>query len=296
MDDKNQTKKSFYDKWVSGAKYQSNGVNSFDKDTLNWILTRNGFRDLEELSIFLGRFPTLLDAGCGNGRILKLFAELTDPTQSLIGIDLAAAEIATENLQQHSNATVRTADLTDYLTLVQLPRSDFIYCQEVLHHTSNPLLSFENLVKILNPGGEIAIYVYKEKAPIREHTDDFVRSLISEMSHEEAITYMKDFSNFGRVLSDVDVVIEVPEVRLLGIPAGAYPIQRLLYHFFVKCYWNPELSQSENDMINFDWYHPSLCSRHTVEEVQNWFEMNELEIVHSYVDEYGITMRGKKRL
>ena len=62
----------------------------------------------------------------------------------------------------------------------------------------------------------------------------------------------------------------------------------------MKCYWNEELSFENNTMINFDWYHPSLCSRHTVEEVRDWFSENNLEVVHEYVDEYGITMRGKK--
>ena len=47
-------------------------------------------------------------------------------------------------------------------------------------------------------------------------------------------------------------------------------------------------------MINYDWYHPSLCSRHTVEEVHSWFFSNDIQIIHSREDDYGITVRGKK--
>ncbi len=35
-----------------------------------------------------------------------------------------------------------------------------------------------------------------------------------------------------------------------------------------------------------------ICSRHTLEEVLGWFESAQLEVVHSYVDFYGNTVRG----
>jgi hypothetical protein len=62
----------------------------------------------------------------------------------------------------------------------------------------------------------------------------------------------------------------------------------------MKCYWNDELSFRENAVINYDWYHPQDCSRHTMEEVKNWFIDKNLEITHSYEDFYGITMHGIK--
>jgi hypothetical protein len=79
---------------------------------------------------------------------------------------------------------------------------------------------------------------------------------------------------------------------VLGIEAGEYDVQRLIYHFFLKCFWNPDLEFEANAAINYDWYHPQLCSRHTVEEVRSWFDAAELTVVHSLVDHYGITMRG----
>lgn len=62
----------------------------------------------------------------------------------------------------------------------------------------------------------------------------------------------------------------------------------------MECYWNADLISNDNNMINYDCYHPSLCSRHTNEEVRGWFDANNLKIVHEYEDEYGITMRGVK--
>jgi SAM-dependent methyltransferase len=293
MKNSDQTKYSFGEKWKSSAKYQSGGLNAFDSDTIRWIHTRNGFSGIEKFASYLGQYNSILDAGCGNGRILGLLHDVLSKEHNLIGVDLAAADVAKINVGS-KGIQIFQGDLTDKRTLEQIPQPDFIYCQEVLHHTSDPLGSFSNLSELLAPGGEIAIYVYKKKAPVREFTDDFVRTLISDMSHDEAMELTKDFAEFGKALSNVNVSVEVPDLRLLGIEAGSYPIQRLLYHFFVKCYWNPELSDEDNNMINFDWYHPSLCSRHTLEEVLDWFSTNKLEVVHSYVDEYGITVRGKK--
>ena len=293
--DDEQTKYSFGEKWRSSADFHTGGLAAFDSDTINWVVTRNGFGTVERFAEYLDQFNSILDAGCGNGRILGLFCDLLGDNHQYFGVDLAAAEVARKNLES-KGVKVFEGDLTNSSTLDPIPRPEFIYCQEVLHHTSDPALSFKNLVDLLASGGEIAIYVYKQKAPVREFTDDYVRSLISDMSHDEAMELTRDFAEFGKALSNVNASVEVPDLRLLGIEAGSYPIQRLLYHFFVKCYWNPELSDEDNNMINFDWYHPSLCSRHTLEEVLDWFSINELEVVHSYVDEYGITVRGKKAL
>jgi SAM-dependent methyltransferase len=289
-----QTRNSFFGKWNSISNYQIEGPDSFDSDTLGWIVRRNGFLSLEDFAQHLAKFPVILDAGCGNGRILKLMRHIGSLEQKYFGIDFASWKTAKSNLINFENVAVHEGDLTSFSTLRDVCAPDFIYCQEVLHHTSDPALSFGNLAKLLNTGGEIAIYVYKQKAPIREFTDDFVRSKIEFMSHDEAADLTRDFAEFGRALSELNVKVYVPNLRLLEIPAGTYDVQRLFYHFFLKCYWNSELSDEVNNMTNFDWYHPSLCSRHTVEEVRDWFSENNLEVVHEYVDEYGITMRGKK--
>jgi SAM-dependent methyltransferase len=295
VDDVKQTEYSFGEKWRMSADFQSGGLESFDAETLSWILRRNGFSSPEELQTFLDAHQIILDAGCGNGRILGLFADLVAAETRLYGIDLAAGEVARRNIGSKVEQ-IFDGDLTEPTSLLQIPSPDFIYCQEVLHHTSDPARAFKNLAQILSPGGEIAIYVYKRKAPVREFTDDHVRRLIEDSDYAQAMDLASDFTRLGKVLTELDIEFDVPEVRCLEIPAGRYTVQRFLYHFFAKCYWNPELSTEHNDMINFDWYHPSICSRHTPDEVNGWFESNNLSVVHQYVDEYGITVRGKKPL
>lgn len=293
MKDSSQTRSSFEHKWNSFHDYQTGGSSSFDEDTLNWIVTRNGFQSLDQLAQYLKKYKVILDAGCGNGRILKLLSELVDSSQNLHGFDYATADVAKKNLGKLAKSVV-PGDLMDPASLKDLENPDFIYCQEVLHHTSDPARAFRNLVDILKPSGEIAIYVYKEKAPIREFTDDYVRNIIESMDPDEAMDLTNDFAQFGKALSALNVQVETPGIRVLGIPAGKYDVQRLFYNFFLKCYWNSELGPKENNMVNFDWYHPSECSRHTLEEVRSWYTDNNLEVIHECVDEYGITMRGIK--
>lgn len=293
MNKTSQTRYSFAEKWSASAEFQTGGEKGFDSDTLGWIVSRNGFSSLADFGTHLSRFRTILDAGCGNGRILGLIADVVNSETSLIGLDFAAAEIARKNLGNRVKE-IFAVDLMDASSLSVIPRPDFIYCQEVLHHTSNPERSFLNLVDILLPGGEIAIYVYKKKSPVREFTDDFVRERIKSLDSTEAMRQASQFAQLGKVLSELDVEFDVAAVEALEIPAGRYTIQRFLYNFFAKCYWNPELSVEHNNMINFDWYHPSLCSRHTLVEVHGWFKSADLTVIHSHVDEYGITMRGVK--
>ena len=82
---------------------------------------------------------------------------------------------------------------------------------------------------------------------------------------------------------------------MLGIEPGEYDVQRLLYHFFLKCFWNGDLDTEANAAINFDWYHPQLSSRHTVEECRAWFARANLNVTWEHVDHYGITMRASRR-
>ena len=64
---------------------------------------------------------------------------------------------------------------------------DFIYSDQVLHHTKNTGTSFKYLTKFLKNNGHISIYVYKKKAPIREYVDDFVRKITTSMTVNECL-------------------------------------------------------------------------------------------------------------
>jgi len=289
----NQTLTSFRDKWEQNRQLAFTETLREGSDIYNWILTRNGFTDAGKFSQWLAGRKRILDAGCGNGRVTALLHKFAPLSAEVMGIDLTAAEVARENLKPLDRVHVEQHDLLGELE--GLGQFDLIYCQEVLHHTADPRGAFLNVCGRLAPGGEIAIYVYKVKAPIREYADDFIRDRISELSYDDALAAMKEVTELGRALSELNGKVTVPEVKVLGIEGGEYDIQRFIYHFFLKCFWNPSLSFDENAAINYDWYHPQLCTRHTLEEVEEWFAAAGLDVVHRCVDHYGITVRGIKR-
>jgi SAM-dependent methyltransferase len=293
MDTKNQTTQSFSDKWHNNRQLAFDETLREGSDILNWILIRNGLGTVPKLESWLAGRERILDAGCGNGRVTALLRRHAPEEAQVVGIDLTAAHIAAQNLGGARNVHFQQQDLLGDLS--GLGKFDLIYCQEVLHHTADPAGAFLNLSRSLAPGGEIAIYVYKIKAPLREFCDDLVRSRISNLPYQEAMAAMNAMTELGRALAEVKANVTVPDVDVLGIEAGTYDVQRFIYHFFAKCFWNPDMDFESNAAINFDWYHPQLCTRHTLEEVEGWFEQAQLSIVHRCVDHYGITVRGVSR-
>jgi SAM-dependent methyltransferase len=290
MTDKQQTAKSFSEKWHNNQQLAFVQTLTKGSDIQRWILERNGLGDVDGLTRWLSGRDRVLDAGCGNGRVTALLRSFAPDTTEVVGIDLTAADVAAENLAGAPNMHFETRDLLGDLS--GLGTFDLVYCQEVLHHTADPRAAFLNVATLLSPTGEMAIYVYKLKAPVREFTDDLVRERISELPYEQAMAAMRQIAELGRALSDLKVDVTVPDVEVLDIEAGTYDVQRLIYHFFGKFFWNDELDFEGNAAINYDWYHPQLATRHTLGEVEGWFDAAGLSITHRHVDPYGITVRG----
>ena len=289
---KNNTAQSFSDKWHKNTALAFENTLNPVSETFKWITERNGFKDENELRKYLSSKKRILDAGCGNGRVTALLRTYSDPkTTQIVGIDLTAADVAEKNLAEYKNVKFYSKNLLDNLT--SLGKFDFIYCQEVLHHTGNPRKGFDNLIELLEPGGEIAIYVYKQKAPAREFVDDYIREKIVGMDYETAMKHCRQITELGKALTDQNIKLKIPEVDLLQIKGGEYDLQRFIYHFFAKIFWNYEYNFEENAVINYDWYHPQDCTRHTIEEVKKWFNQNGLKINYEYTDFYGITVKGE---
>jgi SAM-dependent methyltransferase len=289
-----KTKKTLKDKWVNNPDLAFDMTLKEDSEIFKWILNRNGFKDGKSFSQYLKGKKRILDAGCGNGRVTALLRKYAPKDTEIIGIDVAPIAIAQKNLKKRlldHNVKFFKKDLLG--NLKDFGKFDFIYCQEVLHHTANPQKSFHNLGALLEKGGEIAIYVYKKKAPVREFVDDFIREKISKLSYKEAMKVCEEITNLGKSLFAQKAEVKVPKVDILEIQAGEYDFQRFIYHHFMKCFWNPELSFKGNVAINFDWYHPQICERYIPEEIRDWFKKEKLKINHEFVDHYGITMKGK---
>jgi SAM-dependent methyltransferase len=284
------TAKTFADKWSRNPELALEVTLDESSEIAQWILSRNGWGSGADLASYLSNRRRILDAGCGNGRVTALLQKHAPADSEIVGVDLTAAEVARENLAALPNVTVHEGDLLGDLT--GLGSFDFIYCQEVLQHTPDPKGGVANLASRLEPGGELAIYVYGTKPPVREFTDEYLRERVSELGYEEAMEVSRKIAELGRALQEIDGTVRVPAIEELGIEAGEYDVQRLIYYFFIKCFWNDELDAEGNAVVNYDWYHPQISTTHTPEEVRGWFADAGLEVVQEHTDHYGITMRG----
>ena len=138
-------------------------------------------------------------------------------------------------------------------------------------------------------------YVYAKKAAIREFTDDHVRHSLSNLTDEQAWEALLPLTRLGAALGQLGVEIDVPEdIPYLGIRKGKQDLQRFFYWNVMKLYYRPEFSEAECNHVNFDWFRPLNCHRHTVEEVRGWCDQLQLAIEHLDVQESGITVVSRK--
>ena len=283
-----ETEQAFSSKWKRAPNFGHEDESR--RFYVNWYLERYKFGSIEALGNFLMPHNRILDAGTGNGRDTRLFAD--NSSANVFGIDISEAiDSAYDHLKAYPNIHLIQADLTN----LPFPKGffDFISCDQVLHHTRNTEESFQKLTNWLNAGGHLSIYVYRKKAPIRELADDYLRNVTAEMSEEEAWELSEQLTDLGRNLSDLNVSVTVPDIPALGVRAGTYNIQRFIYWHMLKCYWNSSLQYDDSVITNFDWYRPRYAHRHSAGEVRKWFADAGLEIITFDECDAGISVRGR---
>jgi ubiquinone/menaquinone biosynthesis C-methylase UbiE len=108
-----------------------------------------------------GNVYSILEAGCGTGNVAIAIAQLFPETR-VVGIDVTeeSLRIAKESAAKLGlkNIEFRYSNLLEYDA--ELGTFDFIHCQGVIHHLSDPRQGLENLYKYLNPGRHAYIWVY----------------------------------------------------------------------------------------------------------------------------------------
>jgi SAM-dependent methyltransferase/uncharacterized protein YbaR (Trm112 family) len=284
-----ETFESFSAKWerVSSAE-----IAQRYRQQHQWYVERYGFGDEEGLAAFLAGKRRVLEAGTGTGGDAARFARLSEA--QVVGIDLSAAiDVAQSEFGGPSNLDFVQADLLR--PPFRKGEFDFISSDQVIHHTPDAPRAFATIAERLAPGGHLAVYVYKVKAPLRELADDWIRGRSTRMSPEDCLELSRDITEFGRALSRTGARVTLERgVPLLGIEAGEHDVQRLVYWTFMKCFWNEDFSENLNALVNFDWYHPPFASRHTPDEVRSWCAEAGLDIEHLDVSDSGISVLARR--
>lgn len=271
-----QVQESFGEKWTKTTF--ANNDSEFEKNLKPIYLEMMGLKETD-LDIFNNK--TILEVGIGSGSSSRLWCK---QSKEFHGVDISKAVYAvSDNLKNfYQNSILSQADIN------HLPYDDesfdVIVSNGVFHHTPNTKESLKNSLKKLKVGGFCIFYIYKIKSPIREFSDDYIRSKISHLSYDEAYEKIKTLTNFGKSLSEKNSDIIIPsDIDFLGIKKGTYNLQRFFYDYFFKCFWNEDWGYDYSNLVNIDWYHPKYCWRHTKEEIILW--CNEMDLSIKYIKE-----------
>lgn len=101
----------------------------------------------------------ILEIGCGTGQLSMYLAH---SQRQIVGVDLSlnSLKLASEFKQKNgiNNVTLIHADIFNMPFMEN--SFDFVICKGVLHHTFNCKKAFEQVVKLIKPGGFIILGLY----------------------------------------------------------------------------------------------------------------------------------------
>ena len=288
-----QTSATFGYKWGRRESYEdAAAIASYGR----WLVEKYGFASLDAWASYFDGRGRILDIGCGSGYSSALWLQSPNwkGRAMWVGVDISAAiDVACDRLSTMANTHFVQADA---LRMPFAPAAfDTIFSEGVLHHTPSTRAALLACARVLAPGGEFHFYVYRKKAPVREFTDDHVRAAIASMSNDEAWEAMRPLTKLARELSDLGVSVDVDDIPVLGIKAGRYDVQRLIYWNFAKLFWNESYPFEANLHVNFDWYRPHYSNRQTEDELRAWCAEAELRIDRFHEEESGFTVIASKR-
>jgi len=288
-DHQRRTGEAFGFKWAKRDTYDSLAVRQSHRQ---WMLERYCQGDPAKIGEWLsGGGKIILDVGCGAGFSALLFFGDYLKENEYLGIDISdAVDVAREKfLEAGLPGDFLKADIMS--GIIPEGAVDLIFAEGVLHHTDSVEMSLKHLARRLRPGGLFLFYVYRKKGPIREFTDDLIRNQLKSMSDQDAWEALRPLTRLGKALGELNVQIDVPEdIPLLGIPKGRIQIQRFIYWHVIKAFYRPDLTLEEMNHINFDWFRPLNCQRHTREEIETFCQEANLSINHLDEQDSGISV------
>ncbi len=201
---------------------------------------------------------TVLDAGCGMGRYLRIAA--TGHPRLLVGMDLSEAAHAAADVTADVDSAPILLVRGDLLRPPFGPDTfDHIYSLGVLDHTPDPRRAFLALARLLKPGGRIVIWVYERERPFLEWMKDSQRAVSTRMP-------VPVLAGFSRLMAPMG------EIKRRLMASRLWPVQRLgvaLHVLSLGVSMHPDAEVRVCDTL--DWYAPKFMSRHTLDEVKAWF-------------------------
>ena len=197
----------------------------------------------------------VLDVGCGNGRFSVAAKEFG--AAQVVSIDLISSIDKTYHRVKDKGISCVQADI---LNLPFREKTfDFIFSIGVLHHTQDTKQAFLQLPPLLKKKGRISATFYKKLTVVRELTDTVIRFFTTRMP-KAVVWYL---SYIPALLAKILHVVPVwkKEERWVRLDEVVFNTIVHIRPDHVTCY---------------DWWSPKIATRHTWDEVKEWFVQAEL--------------------
>lgn len=146
------------------------------------------FRPEEIGNIIDRHYHTIIDMGCGNGRLLPFLAKFCD---QVIGVDSSERML---NLADHFAQKFHIHYCLERSDITSLPfensYADAVFINMVLHHVPNPELAIKESSRIIQNNGKLFI------VELLEHHDETLREFYGDLwlgfSQEELTLWLKN--------------------------------------------------------------------------------------------------------
>ncbi len=201
----------------------------------------------------------VLDAGCGHGRFVEIFAEFGAES---VGLDFGdGVEIARWRTKHLQKANIIQANI------LRLPFKekifDYVWSLGVIHHTPDPRLAFKSLAGIVKTGGHLDIWVYPKESIAWEISQKSIRAITTRLP-PQLLYYL--------------CYLAVP---LLSV-VSTYSKTRF-----------PKNSWRQCAQVIYDWYSPPYQTHHTTEEIRQWYREEGFDSIETL--KTAVSLSGSKK-
>lgn len=190
----------------------------------------------------------VLDAGCGNGQVAIYMATMGGYQVDCIEIVPRHAQAAKRNIEKAGLESQISIQVGDYHDLRAFKDNclDGIYTMETLVHSTNPAYVLREFLRLLKPGGRIALHEYDHidlpKAP---------KDLAYSMEKVNRYAAMPANASFNtNVLRTLLEETGFEDVHLIDMSENIVPMLRLFYIFAILPYYIFKFLGIEDRFVN----------------------------------------------
>lgn len=216
----------------------------------DWILpnTLEDFRGKE-----------VLECGCGGGQHTSFIAPFA---KSVTSVDLNTTEIAKERNKNFTNIEFIEADIAK-MNLGK--KFDIVFSIGVIHHTDNPDLIVENLIRHVKPGGKLIVWVYSEEGNwlVKNFVEPVRKTFLKNMNRTNLLTISKV----------ITASLYIPVYTIYFLPLKFLPFYEYFGNFRKMTFYR-------NTLNVFDKLNAPQVDFICKDRITKWFDKSEFEDVH----------------